>query len=1015
VLMTAKVAEGLVATAVNNAGVVRARGIEVADGGIYLRGSGGSVVNSGTLDASGAQGGTIRVTSTQDVEITSGATVSATGVGQGGDVRLVAQQNLRVESGALVDTRSETPGTGGTIELSAHEGTLKVDGDIRTGDGGELIIDPARVRIDAGAGGIGSDGGVTTIRESFIETQLNYGGFTLVASDEIFSSATQASPITINSTATNSLLLRIGTGGLFGSSFIADADGSINLQHVNFNLGGEFIAEAGFQSGGVSLGNVTANGQIAVRGGSTSGNLNLGALAVSNTNFAEIDVNGAQSITITGPASATSGPNGDARVNIRNSQGGGVGNILINGNVSAVAGSNAEIDIDNFGGAVTVNGALSATQNNASAVSGSASIDLYAFTDISLNGPVSVTALDNVANSFIGSAGLYLTADRDIFVNGNVTVSAPSGADFYTSAGRDIVLNGAVNLTGGGSASMSAFGGRNMTVNGAINLVATGNYGSASMEIFVDGNLALNNAVSLSAARGGASIDLNADGNLSVNGPLTVSGGSSADASFYAGGNVAVNGAVRVTAGNSAYAGFEGSGGITLNALLSVNGGSYASASFGAGGALDVNGAINVSAPNGSAYAYLHGGSVTVRNAVSATGASSAMVYAYAGNGPLQTLDSGIFTAPELYLAAGGAGAFINVRTNASEIGVSNYGSAAIDVALDNSANAGPTSVHVNSYFGSGSYGSSFGGSSLVGVQSAYGGLGALKARFTGDVEVNGPLFARNAMIEVTNGRLHFNDTVLIGDLNLPPTEGDALAILALSNARRPDGTAPGLPLFNGVPTTGANAIFEARNGISFSSGLGFYDPDTPYVVFRTDGTLDLGDGVFSEYAGGDFLAQFTSYTPGATIYVENSMPAVPLSGGPTFTNLEHFMKLPGTTMIIGNAPVGGDVPTGNVLIGGNGQLNIGDQNILFVAAGTITGVGNVLSTGFIGELDLVADDIGGFEIPVINDILTQLVDNRQREQDDDDDDEYVDVGEEGGDESNQLITQKSDNGQMCQ
>ena len=270
----------------------------------------------------------------------------------------------------------------------------------------------------------------------------------------------------------------------------------------------------------------------------------------------------------------------------------------------------------------------------------------------------------------------------------------------------------------------------------------------------------------------------------------------------------------------------------------------------------------------------------------------------------------------------------------------------------------------------------------------------------------------------MTNGSLHFNDTVYIGDLNLPPTEGDALSILALSNARRPDGTAPGLPRFNGVPTTGANAIFEARNGISFSSGLGFHDPDTPYVVFRTDGVLDLGDGVFSEYSsgGGDFLAQFTSYTPGATIHVENAMPLVPLSGGPTFTNLEHFSKLPGTTMIIGNAPAGGDIlPTANVFIGNNGQLNIGDQNILFVAAGTITGIGNVLSTGFIGELDLVADDIGGFEIPVINDILTQLVDDRQREQDDDDDDEYVDVDEEGGDESDQLITQKSDNGQMCQ
>src|SRR5690606_16396237 len=56
VLMSAKVANDLVATAVNNEGLIQAHSISERDGVIYLAAEGGDIVNAGTLDADGASG-----------------------------------------------------------------------------------------------------------------------------------------------------------------------------------------------------------------------------------------------------------------------------------------------------------------------------------------------------------------------------------------------------------------------------------------------------------------------------------------------------------------------------------------------------------------------------------------------------------------------------------------------------------------------------------------------------------------------------------------------------------------------------------------------------------------------------------------------------------------------------------------------------------------------------------------------------------------------------------------------
>ena len=82
--MTAKVARDLVGNAVNNEGLVRAASIVEQDGAIFLTGSGGNVVNSGTLDVSAAagsnaDGGGVLVYSDRDITLSSGAAGSGSG------------------------------------------------------------------------------------------------------------------------------------------------------------------------------------------------------------------------------------------------------------------------------------------------------------------------------------------------------------------------------------------------------------------------------------------------------------------------------------------------------------------------------------------------------------------------------------------------------------------------------------------------------------------------------------------------------------------------------------------------------------------------------------------------------------------------------------------------------------------------------------------------------------------------------------------------------------------------
>jgi len=158
VFMSAQGAGALTSAVVNNEGIVRARGIGEKNGVIRLEGS-GLVANSGTLDVSGAQGGSLSVRG--DRMVNSG-TLSADGDSQGGSIEERLDNGLVETASALVSAR----GGKGSITVQAGEGELfssgsyRADGLLAGQTGGSVTLTGNRVALmGASVSASGDSGG----------------------------------------------------------------------------------------------------------------------------------------------------------------------------------------------------------------------------------------------------------------------------------------------------------------------------------------------------------------------------------------------------------------------------------------------------------------------------------------------------------------------------------------------------------------------------------------------------------------------------------------------------------------------------------------------------------------------------------------------------------------------------------------------------------------------------------------------------------------------------------------
>lgn len=278
VRMSAAAASNLVASSINNSSIVEARGMTTHNGQIVLIGDGATVSNTGKLTASTANGGgAVRMVGRN---ISSSGTINAESAnsGKGGHIELFGDETTRIsgtvkasgiDGGGNIEVRGddiivETPaymvaeatgsGKGGHIDLFGHASTT-IDGIVKaTGatDGGNIEARGDKVAVTGtavaeGATGNGGHidlvGGAQTTVDGTLKAAGNTGGGHIKVSGEVVETGASS----VLKTKDGSIRLAGNTratlnGGLFGadhtviSAPTVDIAGDVRLLNGTFNL-----------------------------------------------------------------------------------------------------------------------------------------------------------------------------------------------------------------------------------------------------------------------------------------------------------------------------------------------------------------------------------------------------------------------------------------------------------------------------------------------------------------------------------------------------------------------------------------------------------------------------------------------------------------------------------------------------------------------------------------------------------------------------------------------------------
>ena len=300
VLLTARAANDVFASAVNNTGLVRASRIENVGGVIELSGPGGTVASSGTLDASGSgsasKGGTVKVLG-QDVALTGQSVIDANGAAGGGTVyvgggahganpaiedasRTYVSPDASLTANALgngtggnvtvwsndgtrfyghIGALGSGAGAGGTAEVSG-KGSLDFQGtvDLRAPSGktGTLLLDPTQITIEHGSGttttaitttGSGpftdtSSGSGSILSDGTIDSELGSANVTVTTSAGDIAISNAAGTVAIGPTTANSSTLTLNSSA--GITWNAPWSYSNSGQLTLYAKGGSIAAGA---------------------------------------------------------------------------------------------------------------------------------------------------------------------------------------------------------------------------------------------------------------------------------------------------------------------------------------------------------------------------------------------------------------------------------------------------------------------------------------------------------------------------------------------------------------------------------------------------------------------------------------------------------------------------------------------------------------------------------------------------------------------------------------------------
>src|SRR5579885_677190 len=571
VVMSGRTAANVFTNVVNNSGVIKAARIDNSGGTIRLvaDGPGSSVVNSGTLDASGetstpsplagegggegANGGTVQLSAEN---VTQSGTINADAAhGNGGNVTIQSTDTTLLTSASQTTARSAAGGAGGTVQVLGDKvglldtsvvdvsgelggGTALIGGDQHGGNpNGQnatytYVAQGANIKADAIKSG---DGGKVIVWSN--ETTQYYGGITAKGGAESgaggFAEVSGKNNLTFRGVVDLSsitgdygtLLLDPATITITGGTGDGAADGNNTFKGNPSGTAGTItFADTSpttvFES---EIENLNADIKLqATDSITTSGTFTNSDIVLQNNRNLTLEI---QNGTNAGVIDLTTSTNGNA-LEVKTS---GTGSITINGSTSGTKTGDITvgkltttgtggITLNTGNGAITVNGALTTGTLNATGAQTSGSISLTATNAVAINAAFSTgnatTANNTATTASISSKGGSITSGA----SGTLTTGTASGG---TGSGNN-ATSGDITLdtTGGTTISLGA-----AVTTGGATTTSNGDFGTSGKVVITAGTTVAVNA----AIKTGDAVSATEDaisGKIDISGTAISSNGS---------------------------------------------------------------------------------------------------------------------------------------------------------------------------------------------------------------------------------------------------------------------------------------------------------------------------------------------------------------------------------------------------------------------------------------------------------------------------------------------------------
>ena len=568
VLMSAAAADGIVTGLVEAGGRIAVDGRR--GGGIEVRSTGGSVIVSGTLSATGrAQGGAVVVvgsTSTKlaaggridasggtggrvavgrsggqtsaRTEIAAGATVSADGgrKGKGGSVTVMSTQSTTV-AGRITATGGQG---GGTVEVSGL-GALTLTGVVDVGVTGTLLIDPQDLVILAGGAdggalhGAGGDGTIAAGDLGGASATIDPAVFQNLTGNVVLQASRDLSVLSTVASVARTLSLEAGRNLTVAAPVTLAGGGTIALSAAVAGFAGtpgyDAAGPLGLLRIAPSGSAVALNGNVALH--SAAGGVQVAGAILAGSVSADVTAGGTLSVSSAVIA-------GSARFS--------AGEIALSGLVRAAGTLTLVAD-----GAVTSVGTLAAGLLTGSAarvrVSGGGNsvgaIGAFATDgDFSLQSNGNLKVIGPLAAGGVAAPSPANTAEIDLIVNGGLAIGQPGIVGSINAGTVKLLANGAIseplgfifaNVLRGPSPGEAIPQALSVNLTGLNSITQLGAFTtlgdlkiSSQRDVTVIGTLFAGGVLGVLASNS-ATVELSSNGNLTlgqVGAPVLVNGGT---------------------------------------------------------------------------------------------------------------------------------------------------------------------------------------------------------------------------------------------------------------------------------------------------------------------------------------------------------------------------------------------------------------------------------------------------------------------------------------------------------